>query len=45
MALRTDRRRERGAMGLKILLVYLFGDFAVSAGLYLGYPDTVPDGR
>ena len=25
MALRTDRRRERGAMGLKILLVYLVG--------------------
>ena len=25
MALRTDRRRERGAMGLKILLVYLLG--------------------
>lgn len=32
-------------MGLKILLVYPFGDFAVSAGLHLGHPDIVPDGR
>ena len=22
-----------------------FGDFAVSAGLHLGHPDIVPDGR
>ena len=40
---RACRQREQD--GLKNPIGVPFGDFAVSAGLHLGHPDIVPDGR